>query len=287
MIKGVASSEQSPSSDTSLIRTETTSSTFYAQTNNASTSVHVPSTTHRIQRFINFFSSNDQAKQRESAISSPIERFQSRHHQKGCAAGSVDRISKSSSSASVIPVRNVCKQGQLMHQASTTLLTEVAMGELLKNDRHKWKTYWAVLHGSNLYLCQQLNSYINDKTNEKLLNIPTDAIEIDLKLAIVDIAYEYWRRKNSSKSYVFRVITQQQTEHHFQVYCENDMLNWIETIRLTSCSPIRSRSDQATTTTADLVSNTKSSNSNASVKSTKSKSADSVRFLSILISHAI
>ncbi|VBB34056.1 unnamed protein product, partial [Acanthocheilonema viteae] len=138
-----------------------------------------------------------------------------------------------------IPLGDVQKQGQLMHQ-------EVAMGVPLKNDRHKWITCWAVLYGTKLYLCCQLGSYKSDETHKKLLNIPSDAREIDLKSAIIDIAYEYWRPKDNKKAHVFRVITQQHTEHHFQAYCEDDMLKWIEIIRIASSTLINSHSDHGT-----------------------------------------
>ncbi|VDM13609.1 unnamed protein product, partial [Wuchereria bancrofti] len=189
-----------------------TSSTFYAPNHSASTSVHIPATTHRIQRFISFFSSGDtQAKHCETTISpTATVRFPSRRRLKRSTTATTAPIS-ASILATPIRLGDVQKQGQLMHQ-------EVAMGESLKNDRHKWTMYWAVLHGTKLYLCCQLSSHINDETHEKLLNIPSDAREIDLKSAIIDIAYEYCRLKDNKKAHIFRVITQQQTEHHFQAY---------------------------------------------------------------------
>ncbi|VDN84757.1 unnamed protein product [Brugia pahangi] len=169
-------------------------------------------------------------------------RFPSRRRLKRSTTATTAPIS-TSLLATPIRLGDVQKQGQLMHQ-------EVAMGESLKNDRHKWTMYWAVLHGTKLYLCCQLSSHINDETHEKLLNIPSDAREIDLKSAIIDIAYEYCRLKDNKKAHIFRVITQQQTEHHFQAYCEDDMLKWIEIIRFASANLISSQSDHGTISAA-------------------------------------
>ncbi|CAG9531748.1 unnamed protein product [Cercopithifilaria johnstoni] len=222
------------------ILAETTSSTFYAPNHSASTSVHVPVTTHRIQRFISFFSSNDtptttHLEATHFGAEPTSVRFSSRRRLKRSTTATTTPIC-ALSLITPIPRRDVEKQGQLMHQ-------EVAMGGPLKNDRHKWTTYWAVLYGTELYLCCQLSSHISDETHQELLNIPSDARKIDLKSAIVDIAYEYWRPKDNKKTHVFRVITQQQTEHHFQTYCEDDMLKWIEIIRIASSTLSNSQSD--------------------------------------------
>uniref|UniRef100_A0A1I7VZM4 PH domain-containing protein n=1 Tax=Loa loa TaxID=7209 RepID=A0A1I7VZM4_LOALO len=246
MTKRLSSSEElhgnSCGDTSSPIFAQTTSSTFYSPNHSASTSVHVPATTHRIQRFISFFSSGDtQTKHWETTSSPTTVRFPSRRRLKRSTTATTTPIS-ASLLATPIPLGDVQKQGQLMHQ-------EMAMGEPVKNDRHKWTTYWVVLHGTKLYLCCQLSSHINDETHEKLLNIPSDARQIDLKSAIVDIAYEYCRSKDNKKAHVFRVITQQQTEHHFQTYCEDDMLKWIEIIRFASSNLISSQSDHGTVST--------------------------------------
>ncbi|VDK89178.1 unnamed protein product [Litomosoides sigmodontis] len=242
MIRRVLSSGQlqrgSCGGSTSPILAETTSSAFYAPNSSASASVHVPATTHRIQRFISFFSSNDtQTKHWDGTFSPTSARLSSRRRLKRSTTATTAPISSGASSlVAPIPLGDVQKQGELMHQ-------EVAMGGPLKSDRSKWVTYWAVLYGTKLYLCCQLSSHTNDGTHAKLLDIPSDAREIDLKSAIVDIAYEYWRPKDNKKAHVFRVITQQQTEHHFQTYCEDDMLKWIEIIRFASATLISSQSD--------------------------------------------
>ncbi|VDM98026.1 unnamed protein product, partial [Onchocerca ochengi] len=87
-------------------------------------------------------------------------RFPSRHRLKRSTTATTTPISASTLSAP-IRVDDVQKQGQLMHQ-------EMALGEPLKNDRHKWSVYWAVLYGTKLYLCSQLSSHISDETHEKV-----------------------------------------------------------------------------------------------------------------------
>uniref|UniRef100_A0A915Q840 PH domain-containing protein n=1 Tax=Setaria digitata TaxID=48799 RepID=A0A915Q840_9BILA len=285
-IKRILSSDQLDNNScggaTSATFAETTSSAFYAPNHSASTSVHVPTATHRIQRFISFFSSNDSqvllnldlcnqdspwTKHWEATISSATVRLPSRRRLKRSTTATTEPICASSVVAPVVRLSDVQKQGQLMHQ-------EVAMGEQLKNDRHKWTACWAVLHSSKLYLCSQLSSYTSDETHEKLLNIPSDSRTIDLKSAIVDIAYEYWRPKDSRKSHVFRVITQQQTEHHFQAYCEDDMLKWIEIIRVASSCLISSQSDHGTVSSGVTSNSLVSSNSENKWLMTNLESAD-------------
>uniref|UniRef100_A0A0R3RUA6 Uncharacterized protein n=1 Tax=Elaeophora elaphi TaxID=1147741 RepID=A0A0R3RUA6_9BILA len=103
-----------------------------------------------------------------------------------------------------------------------------------------------------------------------LLNIPSDAREIDLKSAIVDIAYEYWRPKDNKKTHKWCN----------QLSFEDDMLKWIEIIRIASSTLINSQSDHGTIS-AGLAKNAKISSNILSNWSTAAKlgSDDSLKII--------
>lgn len=50
----------------------------------------------------------------------------------------------------------------------------------------------------------------------QILNIPADSRTIDVRSAIVDIAYELLQRKDEQRAHVLRVVTQRRTEHLLQ-----------------------------------------------------------------------
>ncbi|KHN77390.1 GTPase-activating protein pac-1, partial [Toxocara canis] len=188
--------------------------------------VQHPPTTHRIQRFITFFSSNDhQNKHSSSSLAAASSRTSTKQHLKR----STTTLNSSHVAPVFVPVnaKDVRKQGQLVHQ-------ETALGESSKYDRRRWEQCWAVLHAYNLYLCRQLSSYVSDETQEKVLNIPADSRTIDVRSAIVDIAYELLQRKDEQRAHVFRVVTQRRTEHLLQAESESEMLKWIDNIRSAS-----------------------------------------------------
>uniref|UniRef100_A0A9J2PF97 PH domain-containing protein n=1 Tax=Ascaris lumbricoides TaxID=6252 RepID=A0A9J2PF97_ASCLU len=188
--------------------------------------VHHQPTTHRIQRFITFFSSNDhQNKHSNSSLATTSSRSNAKQHLKR----STTTLNSSHVSSLFVPVKakDVRKQGQLIHQ-------ETALGESSKYDRRRWEQCWAVLHTYNLYLCRQLSSYVSDETQEKILNIPADSRTIDVRSAIVDIAYELLQRKDEQRAHVLRVVTQRRTEHLLQTESESEMLKWIDNIRSAS-----------------------------------------------------
>uniref|UniRef100_A0A158R5H5 PH domain-containing protein n=1 Tax=Syphacia muris TaxID=451379 RepID=A0A158R5H5_9BILA len=198
---------------------ELSSSSHSHKNNSNATNIR---STHRIQRFITFFSSGDgQNKQGSSASGSFGKK-------------SVKKISTASVSgvaSAFIPIyaKDVQKQGQLYHQ-------ETAFGESLKNAQKHWEQCWAVLQAYNLYLCRQLSSYVSDETQEQILNIPGDSKTIDLRSAIIDIAYELLHRKDDERAHVLRVVTQKRTEHLLQASSEEEMLNWITNMQQASTS---------------------------------------------------
>lgn len=50
----------------------------------------------------------------------------------------------------------------------------------------------------------------------QILNIPGDSKTIDLRSAIIDIAYELLHCKDDQRAHVLRVVTQKRTEHLLQ-----------------------------------------------------------------------
>uniref|UniRef100_A0A915BMZ7 GTPase-activating protein pac-1 n=1 Tax=Parascaris univalens TaxID=6257 RepID=A0A915BMZ7_PARUN len=216
--------------------------------------VHHQPTTHRIQRFITFFSSNDhQNKHSNSSVATTSSRSNAKQYLKR----STTTLNSSHVSSLFVPVKakDVRKQGQLIHQ-------ETALGESSKYDRRRWEQCWAVLHTYNLYLCRQLSSYVSDETQEKILNIPADSRTIDVRSAIVDIAYELLQRKDEQRAHVLRVVTQRRTEHLLQTESESEMLKWIDNIRSAS--------------TASSVPPVDDTYDTHCVRATKANSADSI-----------
>ncbi|VDD94961.1 unnamed protein product [Enterobius vermicularis] len=274
-------------------------------------------TTHRIQRFITFFSSSDnQGKQAGNISGVPGSSAGKRYIKKASTA----TVAGSNVTSAFIPIyaKEVRKQGQLYHQ-------ETALGESLKNAQKRWEQCWAVLQAYNLYLCRQLSSYVSDETQEKsgkifrfsnfsffavlvsvvvdgehsaewkgegdcmilcfvgleenkncmlrmavggntgcrnsILNIPGDSKTIDLRSAIIDIAYELLHCKDDQRAHVLRVVTQKRTEHLLQAarllvspkfiqrikrnigFSEEEMLNWIGNMQQASTSEISKKNE--------------------------------------------
>ncbi|KAG1714526.1 Rho GTPase-activating protein 21 [Nymphon striatum] len=84
-----------------------------------------------------------------------------------------------------------------------------------------WKPVWAVLRGHALY-------FYKDKkdANHSPSALSEDHAPINVKSCIVDIAYDYTKKKN-----VFRLSTFGANEFLFQADDNNDMLFWIQAIQ--------------------------------------------------------
>ncbi|TKR77122.1 hypothetical protein L596_018150 [Steinernema carpocapsae] len=180
----------------------------------------------KINKFIAFFSSHEPTQHKSLDLSTASER---REVLKRAATTGTASTSSTGQEAPIQPVkqRDVQYQGQVFHK-------EVCLGESSKRTAaRRWDQCFAVLHRHRLYLCKQLSSSqaSDDDPLNKVLNIPGDAKVLEVKAAIVDIAYEVLQ--SEQRHNVVRIMTQQQqhVEHFLQTESETDMLTWIEKIR--------------------------------------------------------
>lgn len=88
-----------------------------------------------------------------------------------------------------------------------------------------WRPAWAVLKKSGaLFLCKE--------KKDNIMIPSTDSYPIDLKHSVIQVAYEYTKRKN-----VFKVNTFSNSEYLFQT-CDNDsMMEWIREMQDNSTPP--------------------------------------------------
>ncbi|KAK0416311.1 hypothetical protein QR680_012409 [Steinernema hermaphroditum] len=185
----------------------------------------------KINKFIAFFSSHEPSQHKSLDLSTASERREvlKRAATTGTSTTSATGSSSQGQQKLIRPVRqrDVQHQGQVFHK-------EVCLGESSKRTAaRRWDQCFAVLHCHRLYLCKQLSSTqaTDDDPLNKILNIPADAKVLDVKAAIVDIAYELLQ--SEQRHNVVRILTQQQqhVEHFLQTESEASMLTWIEKIR--------------------------------------------------------
>ena len=88
-----------------------------------------------------------------------------------------------------------------------------------------WRPAWAVLKKSGaLFLCKE--------KKDNIMIPSVDSYPIDLKHSVIQVAYDYTKRKN-----VFKVNTFSNSEYLFQT-CDNDsMMEWIKEMRDNSSPP--------------------------------------------------
>ncbi|VDM61347.1 unnamed protein product [Angiostrongylus costaricensis] len=138
----------------------------------------------------------------------------------------------------------VAVQKVLQNSSSPLLLAgrnefqELALGKSGK--RRSWEECWAMLYEQSLYLCaHEPIAKVAETTGEKshistpfqLIHLPPCA-RVDVNSSIIDIAYE-WLAMSRTK-HVIRLVTQTRTEHLFELDSEAEMLSWIATLQ--SCA---------------------------------------------------
>jgi hypothetical protein len=88
-----------------------------------------------------------------------------------------------------------------------------------------WRPAWAVLKKSGaLFLCKE--------KKDNIMIPSVDAYPINLKNAIIDIAYDYTKRKN-----VFKINTFSNSEYLFQTIDHESMIEWIRIMQENTTPP--------------------------------------------------
>uniref|UniRef100_A0A8R1IFG5 PH domain-containing protein n=1 Tax=Caenorhabditis japonica TaxID=281687 RepID=A0A8R1IFG5_CAEJA len=104
---------------------------------------------------------------------------------------------------------------------------ELALGKSGK--RNHWEDRWAMLSRRSLYLCIESPAYKSEKTLE--LGAHT---RVDVRNAIVDIAYDWLSSSFSKQRHVVRIVTQNRSEHLIELNTESEMLSWISVLQSSS-----------------------------------------------------
>lgn len=93
-----------------------------------------------------------------------------------------------------------------------------------RSSDRSWRPAWAVLKKSGaLFLCKE--------KKDNIMIPSVDAYPINLKNSIIDIAYDYTKRKN-----VFKINTFSNSEYLFQTIDHDSMLEWIRAMQ-ENCTP--------------------------------------------------
>jgi len=107
------------------------------------------------------------------------------------------------------PVGGITQEG--------TLLCKFAVTDGKRASDRSWKPCYAQLRGHALYL-------FKDRSN--ISPLPFEDQPISIKSSIIDIAYDYTKKKN-----VFRLTTYNGSEYLFQAEDNESMLQWIRVIQ--------------------------------------------------------